>query len=61
MNEFILRQSSVLIWHLYTKDGVDLVTFYRCDNRQDAERQARAWASTWSNVTITVKEDNNEC
>ena len=58
--DLILKKTGKTHWTLLSQKGVTLYVFTQCRNRQDAEYRAKAWASSWESVNITVVEDEQD-
>lgn len=56
----LLKQTSKTAWTLYSDKGFVLFVFHSCRNRQDAEAQAKAWASSWNSVHIQVVDNEQD-
>jgi len=58
VTQLILRKTGIQTWTLYVaKTGVELIAFTRCNNKEDAEHQARSWASSWATMHVEVEDE----
>lgn len=53
----ILKKTGPAKWTLFTEKGIELITYMRVANAEDAYSRAKAWASSWSSVFIKVEDE----
>ena len=54
---FVLKRVSPGSWTLLTDTGNELYTFNRVSSPEEAMQLARAWASSWTSVSIKYDEE----
>lgn len=53
----LLKRTSGSEWSILSEKGATLHVLNRCVERHEAESRARAWASSWVNVSIKVVDE----